>query len=54
MDSKNTAQRNSCRSLQKCAFRGCLGQVWNHEEIGKHFETLFILHAKENAAYLIE
>lgn len=30
------------------------GKVWNREEIGKHFETLFILYAKKNAAYLIE
>ena len=30
------------------------GKVWNREEIGKHFETLFILYAKKNASYLIE
>lgn len=30
------------------------GKVWNREEIGTHFETLFILYAKKNASYLIE
>ena len=30
------------------------GKVWNREEIGRHFETLFILYAKKNAAYVIE
>ena len=29
-------------------------KVWNREEIGKHSETLFILYAKKNAAYVIE
>jgi hypothetical protein len=30
------------------------GKPWNREEIGKHFETLFILYAKKNATYAIE
>ena len=30
------------------------GKAWNREEIGKHFETLFILYAKKNATYTIE
>jgi hypothetical protein len=30
------------------------GKRWNREEIGKHFETLFILYAKKNATYAIE
>jgi|SRR5215475_573906 len=30
------------------------GKPWNREEIGKHFETLFILYARKNAAYIIE
>jgi len=30
------------------------GKLWNREEIARHFETLFILYAKKNAAYLIE
>src|SRR5690242_12505678 len=30
------------------------GKPWNREEIGKHFETLFILYAKKNSAYTIE
>jgi hypothetical protein len=30
------------------------GKPWNREEIGKHFETLFILYAKKNATYEIE
>ena len=35
-------------------FLDASGKVWNREEIGKDFETLFILYAKKNAAYLIE
>ena len=35
-------------------FVDATGKVWSREEIGKHFETLFILYAKKNAAYLIE
>jgi hypothetical protein len=30
------------------------GKPWNREEIGKHFETLFLPYAKKNAAYTIE
>jgi len=30
------------------------GKRWNHEEIVKNFETLFIPYAKKNAAYVIE
>ena len=30
------------------------GKVWNREEIGKHFETLFVPYAEKNAAYVIE
>lgn len=30
------------------------GKPWNREEIGKHFETLFILYAKKNSVYTIE
>jgi hypothetical protein len=30
------------------------GKSWNREEIGTHFETLFILYAKKNATYAIE
>ena len=30
------------------------GKPWNRQEIGKHFETLFILYAKKNATYAIE
>jgi len=30
------------------------GKPWNRDEIGKHFETLFILYAKKNSAYTIE
>lgn len=30
------------------------GKPWDRNEIGKHFETLFILYAKKNAAYTIE
>lgn len=30
------------------------GKVSNREEIGKHFETLWILYAKKNAAYFID
>ena len=35
-------------------FVDATGKVWNREEIGKHFETLFILYAKKNAAYVSE
>jgi hypothetical protein len=30
------------------------GKRWNHEEIVKNFETLFIPYAKKNATYVIE
>lgn len=35
-------------------FVDATGKIWNREEIGKHFETLFILYAKKNAAFVIE
>ena len=42
------------RFAKNAYFVDATGKVWNREEIGKHFETLFILYAKKNAAYVIE
>src|SRR5713226_7110276 len=54
VDSKSTTPNNCSRSLRKMRISWMPLEPWNREEIGKHFETLFILYAKKNAAYVIE